>query len=117
MLYEEVLRSSEGRCILFDFSFCGKRKCVGDRSFQWWWSFFRSGVQYFIYLDVTQRLPGTRYVKFTFSSLDYYFLIQKKTKPLEHIEQMSVTNCDGPHILSQQKKPLPGSVRFKILIL
>ena len=38
-------------------------------------------------------------------------LPQKKTKPLEH---KCFRYCDGPHILSQQKKPLSkiGSVRF-----
>ena len=32
-------------------------------------------------------------------------LPQKKTKPLEH---KCFRYCDGPHILSQQKKPLSG---------
>ena len=40
-------------------------------------------------------------------------LPQKKPKPLEH---KCFRYCDGPHILSQQKKPLSkiGSVRFWI---
>ena len=29
VLCEKVLRTSEGQCNVLDFSFCGKRKCVG----------------------------------------------------------------------------------------